>query len=141
VSVFYAAEDSHSLSADTDDLWMQCTTSVKGKKRSATASASHWSWRTSTAAGSLSASGLDGDLPRGGRGLSPGSGHHGIYNMTLTCFAALLFHNQQESRLGNIVAGLLFSRAQTILARQLTRMPGFAKPVQLVGDHQQRVVQ
>jgi hypothetical protein len=117
VSVLYAAEDSHGLSADPDDLWTQYTTGVKEKKRTAPALASPWPSRTSTAAGSLSASGPDGDLPRSGRGLPFGSGHHGIYNTTLTCFAALLFHAQQESRLGNILAGLLFSRAQTILAR------------------------
>jgi hypothetical protein len=52
-----------------------------------------------------------------------------------------LFHNQQGSRPGSHVTGLLFSRAQTILAHQLARMSGFAKPVQHVGNHQQRVVQ
>jgi hypothetical protein len=51
--------------------------------------------------------------------------------------ALILFYNQHGKR----VAGLLLSRAQTILAHQLTRMSGFAKPVQLVGNHQQRVVQ
>jgi FG-GAP repeat len=32
VSVLYAADDGHGLSADPDDLWTQYTTSVKGKK-------------------------------------------------------------------------------------------------------------
>jgi hypothetical protein len=50
VSVLYAADDGHDLSANPDDLWAQHTTSVKGKKRMATALASQWPSCTSTAA-------------------------------------------------------------------------------------------
>jgi hypothetical protein len=51
VSVLYAADDGHGLSADSDDLRTQYTTSVKGKKEDGEGFGFALAVGTSTAAG------------------------------------------------------------------------------------------